>query len=846
MKGVRRSAQEAIERPEPQRAAEPAAPAAPAWLLGLQQSAGNAAVTSLVQGYLARQPAPGPTLPPAVDVSVLPDAVRAVLNRSLTETDSWDFNTALADAVLGALGNALAADAREHVRMRIDLISGLSQDAAGTAYDIPSGLRALERIHRSAGGISGVAGSRGLGLLMSVFTRDIADSLAGATSGPAQTGATPKDDPSCGMPPSATVSSDLEQLAAAIAEPHALMKLELEGTVDRLSQRRMDFAVATDQPSRAEIGKDIGALSRQALLLNQALAELKPGAPGAATPLDAEIARVAGRIAASRELATTERATQTQLGDSPELLAVQDVAIPDPAFLDTPEASVNPEQAFPEATDAASTMFMDQLAGRISAQAGEVKRLRGGVIPDSPTYTLAEFTKVYRHYYAFVSHEQEAMNPLYKFAMDMMGDTYKQLGSGLFKGVGAVEGGIARAMVLHMVSKLLTGAMGGPQPDFAQDLGAGAKRVAPPVSGTASSPTYAYAELYQTKGGGGAPATPAGERSSRIAYGNERQADTASAFSGVARMPGFMQPDGGRGEGDPADRAAASGPATGPGAGGLELPDRRPGPDGPRERHDRQARAQGDVAEVAQYLLARRQQAATLAARHHPKTAGGKDIGDIDIRLGGVEQGTASSVATYVRGEANPALPRAARNVRSAVEHAHASSGLRDPGGADASQQVTMALVGDLERYFAEFYKQRQDNAWRFGAVLIIGNIEWGLGAKLAALTNPDTIRKMIQEALRISLTIALLNRMGPLGILAGARTRCTSPRRASTTSPASSASRRSASMRRTPPTTCRRRARGRTSRATSPTTSRSCSRTSSPRPSPPGCSTSRRARRSR
>jgi hypothetical protein len=493
---------------------------------------------------------------------------------------------------------------------------------------------------------------------------------------------------------------------------------------------------------------------------------MKLQAAAASTPLDAELARVAGQIAASREQAKTERGTQSQLGDSPELLAVQDVAIPDPSFLDTPEASVFPEQAFPEATDAASTQFMDQLAARVGEQAAEVKRLRSQVIPASPTYTLEEFAQVYRRYYAFISHEQEALDPAFKFAMEIMGDPYKQLGSGLLSGVGAVEGGIARGFLLHMVGKLLTSAMTGAQTDFSEEIAAGAKRVSPPVSGSASSPTWSFAELYPDKGGAGASVGAGGERSSRMAHGQRRQAETASAFTLVKAMPEAARPQ----------AAVQAGIATTPlPIAGLRAVDAQQGWSYLVDVQDPMSWGPGPTKrehkvmppEVVQYLLARRQQAATLATRHHPKAASGKDVGDSDIRAGGVEQGTASSAATYVRGEASPALPRAARNIRGAMTAAHEQSGLRDPAGGDVSQQVTMALVGDLGRYLSEFFAVRQDNAWRFAAVIIIANVEWQVGAKLMALLDPDNIRKMIQEALRISLIIAVLNRLGPLGVLA-------------------------------------------------------------------------------
>jgi hypothetical protein len=431
----------------------------------------------------------------------------------------------------------------------------------------------------------------------------------------------------------------------------------------------------------------------------------------------------------------------------------------------------------PEATDAAEQKWAGDLATRVKEQRDEVKSLRGKIVPESPTYTLAEFAGVHKRWYAFQSKAQEEQDPNVRLALDLMGEPYKLMGMDIGNAAVAAEAGIARGMFMNMAVDVLDKSLGG---GSSTQFGGQIARQGPTrqakVGGTAQAPEYDYGELYPA--GSHAPGR-SGEVGSRKDLASTRASETATGFSAVSMLPADLQPAAARGAGL---TAGPDVPLV-----GMRKVDAQEGWSylvsvfGGPARDTLVAREHKVVPpDVANYLLARQQQLRTLEQLHVPRVGGasfkgrpigGTPLGSTATRGGGVEAAGATATERYLGGELSPKAPDEVADLQKTLTEQRAATGVRPGLGAPSSkpQDAVGLLVGDLRRYLDAFFGERQDLAWRLAAIFHIANEEHQVGAQLMKLLEAGTIADMITEAIKISAAMMALQMLGPLGAIAAA-----------------------------------------------------------------------------
>jgi hypothetical protein len=677
------------------------------------------------------------------------DATAAVLAGASQDT-TVDLAAGFATATRGALTGA-EHDQIERAATQASAIGGLTEavtvppDGEQT-LGIADVLGLLADTHEAAsGGQAGVTVSAGLREVIRVIAARTADSVVAAMPG----------GPSFAELYVNGVRQALDQAATAAGDATALLRLELEGTISELVALREAAATATDQSARAAAGAQVAETARRALLLNDRLRKATARAAGSGpAPLDTAVEARAGDIARIRQVAVTESATKAELGDGLDLLGQREVTIHSG---DTPVfpvgehdvTVVNPEEALPETTDTAEKAFAGQLTGQLRNERTDVTNLRDQVVPPSPAYTIEEFAAVHRRWFGTVSQAQELQDPTVKLIMDLMGEPYELMGRGAGNPAVHAEGGIARAYLMDFAVEMLSGHLSGESTQFAKQLGK-PKRDAQ-TTGDADRPTYKTGELYP---GGGRD-----EAASRRTFDQSKRDASATGFNEVAGVKPVAQPVVAAAKGLAPD---ASVPLV-----GVHTTTAKEGwsylvdvySDGPDPQLV--AREHKVVApEVAQYLLAARQQQQALAAPHVP-TADGKPLGGAGTRAGGIEKATATAAATGPGGQLDPKVPDQIAALRS--ELAASQDAAAKAGGPD---RILTTLQADLRTYLDKYFAERQSMEYRLAAIFHIGNVEHNVGAQLEALLKPETIRDMMLEAAKIAGALTALNMLGPLGQL--------------------------------------------------------------------------------
>lgn len=774
---VRGEEEHTPERPvsEPQ-TSEPAG-----GLFALQRHMGNRAMTAWLQPHsqavVARNNPDTEALSVQGARELLQPGYEALLrDMSQPGADGTGFGDYLAEHAIDTLPG-LADDQADRIEARGLAVGELTDEAEGTTYDIPTALQTLAGIHDQAAAVPGLQVSLGVAALARALARSAADYVAGGLA-PPLTG------------PDAAVGEvwarlpllyQLHVAVEAITDPLRLLELELEGTIDELIRLRREFSYTElEQAQRAAIGEQIGVAARRVMLIDEAVTALEQLREEGAEepPLEEALIEVAGEIAAIRETAGSEHETQQFLGDQPELLAQQLVDMEDPNLVEPGTYGIDPEEAFPEATDAASNRWMSDLADRLREQQADVSELRGKVIPATPTYTLDEFAQVFRRWYSLFSHAQEEQDPILQMWLQLVGDVWDMAGRDLGDPLVAVEGGIARAWLMNFAAGYISRSMGGPSAQFARDLGAaGEFRQEPEVGGSASAPEYEYAELYPDAARTH-PLSAEGERQSREARGDLRQSRTATRFTGLSFLPAGEQPAEAerlgitRGPQVPFVAARRSGGPSSPVAGlpGLRSVTAQEGwsylidvTDPEQTLVSREHKVLPP--EVVDYMLARRQQLGTLQQPHRPR-ANGQLLGERAIRSGGVEAGEGTATARYRGGKTDPELSSSAADLRRALRDAREAAGVI-PERADPSQVIVGRLLGELQGYLDTYFATRTDMGYRLGSVLVIGEVEWGFASQVVGLLDPEVIRQIATEALKLAATMATLSALGPLGRIA-------------------------------------------------------------------------------
>lgn len=768
------SASRAQRVDRPRRPPPPRRPDAPGEVLELQRAAGNRAVAGLVAvragPVVQRDPPTGTAVDDAAaqqaaDERQVATAVEAALVAA-TRGEGDDLDAVLPAAVRAALP-AHPPDALDRAAATAGDVAAIEEEVdvpphGPVPYDIATTLTELETLHAGVAGVEGLAASAGLRLVVRALARHTAQAVAAVLPG----------GPSFVDLYVGQVRVDVATAAAAVHDATALLRLELEGTVAEVVDLREAHLRATDEAARAQAGTALGEAARRALLLDDALATAAgAAAAGGPTALDTAVEARAADIARLRGLAATEDSTRGALDERLSLLTPQDVTIthgetdddPAVAFGETPGTTILPEEALPETTDTAEVEMAAGLASRVADQRAELTRLRGAVVPASPSYRLEEFADVHRRWFSLYSAAQEQLDPTVRMVLDLMGEPYRLMGADVGSATVAVEGGIARAYLMQLGVDLMSGSLHGETTDFGTQVDAARLRRSESVTGSADDVEHEFGELFATRAG--ASADLGGEVRSRQDVLSGRQRATAQASGEVAAMPGPVQPAQARRSGLVTGRGDV--PLVGVRAAGAHegwtyLTDVVAQPDGGVV-----AREQKTVpSEVAAFLLASAQQRATLARTHVP-TVDGRAMGSAGMRSGGVEGATGTSADRMVRGETSPRQPRAVATLEAQLAAAREESGVRPGGRPVTSETVVAQLQGDLRTYLDAFFVERQSTEYRLAAIFALADTEHRIGTNIQNLLDPATLATMIAEAVKISAIVMTLQGLGPLGGIA-------------------------------------------------------------------------------
>jgi Domain of unknown function (DUF4157) len=732
---------------------------------------------------IARQPAPAPTAaPPPAAAPGQGDApeqtaadrapgklrpvVQQVLNGSLGNTNDATFGTTLGSNSVQALGSDATPEEGGEISTRADAVAAMTATYKDATMGIPAALRAIAALHQqSQAGTTGLPVSLGLPHLIGILSKDIADHFTGALA------SAKSNHLLASWITVNQVQSDLSAALEASGNGERLLSLELEGTINEVLRLRSAFEMSKDQSERKSLGLQLGEASRRALLLNQALEKMpKPGEEGHSA-LDKQVLAVSVQIGQIRQSAQSEDATKkawTVGGkDEASLLTVQNINPAGPT-LGPASGSIKPEEALPTTTDAATNSMMNDLNRQVKNQQAEIDRLKNQVVPEKPTYDLAEFTAVFKRWFAFYSQTAEAEDPIIKVVNHIMGAAYPMAGMAALSGPSAASGAAGRALMMNQMANIVEGRLPGASgSDFAGQLkGNAPQRAQSNVSGSASNPNYKYGDVYGDPNA--RPPGPGAERDSRQALIDKKQREAAALAALQAAQqqaaPGTQTTGG----------TVAPGPGGSPQTAGMKNPQAQqgwtylitvPNPNDPGAKPIG-AEQKTVPPEVAAYLLAQQQHAATLSQPHKPEIDGAP-VGDKDVRDGGVEAGKGTNAATYTQGAQNAAPSAASQNLNNTLTDARTKAGITNTPKGEQADRAVQTLIADLERYLSGYFEKNQDTAMRLGAVFVIAVVQYGAGEALKQLSDPKTLKHMFEEAMKISLIIAGLQTLGPVGVIA-------------------------------------------------------------------------------
>ncbi|HEY6902507.1 MAG TPA: hypothetical protein VI233_17740, partial [Puia sp.] len=566
---------------------------------------------------------------------------------------------------------------------------------------------------------------------------------------------------------------DLDVMIKMMRDPKQFLSIELEALVRQLLTTRLEFGRATTDARRQELGKKIGQLSRQAILLNDFIQQTPSSTALTASPLEDKIMAEINNINWVRYHAQTEKATRDRLNDNIGLLGRNTVTVANP-LADAPGKDTNAvapgsfktdilnDEAFPELTDRAANKFMSELNDRIREEQRQVDKLREVVLPKHPTYELDEFYAMYQRYYAFISHQKELQDNQYKTIAELMGlgtkpqAVYQLLGLDPGSEIGKLEGAVSRAFLLMFVAQQLQQSQAGPTAEFTSVLNANpVKQTAKPATGTAGNPDFQFGSFFQDPGSFNANAAAA-ETADRENFQRDQQRISSKKFNAVEKEAPPARPD------EAANQGLVKSTDKKRPIMGMKNTQAQDGWNFLVDVYDITGsqvlvREQKTMPpEVVAYLEAQQQLHETLANKHRPQ-ANGKPIGDAGIIANGVEGGTGSARSRLIDGKAVPEDSAQAKELRETIKNASDNGKKKTSAN---NQAIVVDLIQKLQEYFHGFYKARNE-PYRLASVLIIGNIEHNLFAEIKNTFDAHRMAKVAGFGALVTTGIGVAKAIG-------------------------------------------------------------------------------------
>lgn len=673
-------------------------------------------------------------LPSAIDEDLVDDArVAFAYSDDLEEVAEL-----LDEAVEPLIDDDQAADMATEVRAIAAMTVDIGEETLGWV-DVRNRMMAVLGVDDTMGPSTAV--SYGMTLWLDTVALDAAIRL------------TTRMDPHAELSGAGNLAVDLQTAAEVLTDAESAWQLELDGTMAELRRAREDFQ------SDPAAGTQIGPLARRALLVDErlrAVRELSTSDPG---PLADAVERVEPTLAAIRTEAVTEDATRDYFGDDATLLSPLEV---NPGVWEYGAVrTIQPEESFPEATDAASRRWISDLRTHLSAVSADRAALEDAVVPSAPTYDLAEFTEVYRRWNAFRSPAQESLDPTWQliqqltYQTDPSGrrtDPFSVAGWG--SGMSAVSGGIGRALWVSVFARLLPAEAG-----ITRDFG---REVASVPLASTQAPVSSVSGSLRLR----SQLTVAGRALSPAGAATERSRSSGETMAEVAVLPPAEQPAAAVEAGLPhaADlplHGAASAAAQEGWRYLIDVHDPMRSLDDPVAQE-----ARSMPPEVAAWLLARRREIRELRATRIPRSAERVALGEARVRSSGVEEATGTATARYLEGEPSPDT-----NARIARERARIAA-LRTGAGVDRTGRgpdPVGEILGRMRNYFTAYFDQPLPVEQRIATVLAISIQDWGMGAEVLATLSPSGLANIAMEVGKQALIFGVFAALGPVGEVLGA-----------------------------------------------------------------------------
>lgn len=535
------------------------------------------------------------------------------------------------------------------------------------------------------------------------------------------------------------LNAQFSGLLARWDNPAGLVELELEGVINAIVDRRERLAEVTDEQRREAIRGEIEGLSRRALLLDDAAAELRDigDARTDESALDRELSDQARRIDAIAErvdaalpapgTAVSEERTLEALGGGRHLLGVQEIDLTAPLTEAGIESDrIEPEQAFPATTERAVSEMTASLDERLQELEATVTEMRQEVIPSDPSYSLNEFAEVYRNWVAFYSPAAREADMFYGQLDTLFTELSQAWGQ-----VGGVEGGLFRYHQQGLIASYLP--LPGASTDFASELSSERPTVQERTGGTAFAPRYEFGAMF----GDDRAIGPRGEAASRRRHLREQMEERATAFADV-RDPSAETPV--------AEATVEAGLVSAERASPAVKLD-EPNTDRwqyllstqvqPQLGVDRWVHEQRGVPpEVAEYLLAREQLEAARQASHIPTAE--RPTGET------IPIGTHATRTQGLRGRSD--------------ELSNDSEG--DRSAPPAPEELVADLTESLEAYIDTFLETGR-GAERIAATYMIAAAEYRGEERFAAHFDAASIAKAVAQAVGLATLLAGLRVVG-------------------------------------------------------------------------------------
>ena len=509
---------------------------------------------------------------------------------------------------------------------------------------------------------------------------------------------------------------------------------------------RSEIATATTDGERKAKRGEVATAARRALLLDHAIsAVLKSENPNDPGPLSAVLASVHGTVAGIRAKETSEEKTRKELGDQTALLGEQKLAnagnYEDAAGSAAP---VQPEEAMPEATAAATDVMVGSLAGHVESQQRVLSHeaaVAANVVPSGNS--IEDLKLAFNRYYAFVSPQAATEDPMAQYGTDWYERIYEVYGHM------GLEGGAGRALLTHTAEDLVANSIAQPTTQFSSEIRTTRRRTE--VSGTAGAVGYDTAELFDE---GRDPGVGEGaEAQSRQKYAAEESQHQAEQFAKAKQ-----DSDAGDNVAMHLDVGITDGAAFYP----VRAEDDVKGTWNYLIRAENPLTGQ-KVAEqkqmpmeVANLILARSQALAALRGTHDTNK-----LGEAGTRSGGVEGATGTVRARYEQGqEPDAATHHPGLAPVEAAKAKVAQSSSAGKGGMSATQSV----LDDLEAYLDQWFANAHGMVPRIAGILAIANREYKVAEEIAAEITPAKLAIAVAKAMAIAAAIRAAGMFGPIG----------------------------------------------------------------------------------